>query len=358
MSIFHCNTRSLPKNLNLLNDILLTLKIPPDIIAISETKLNENTPDNIAIPGYTFLGTNSQTNAGGVGLYISENIVFVRRQDLEVSANSLESCFIKVQRRKHKNMIIACIYRHPHNNCVEFQDMLRDKLDHINNLGLEALIAGDININFLNCNSDKFTSEYLDMLLNLVYMPVITKATRITEHTATLIDHMYTKLPENLISSGICASDISDHLPCFCIMSSKLSYGQQPRFFTDFSNFNNNLFTEELNMIDFMSNIDIMDINKSMNNIINTLQEITNKHAPMYQKTSNREKRQMKKPWISNCILVSIRRKQKMFKTHYLSRDPDKIKDYKIYSNNLNKIKQIARKQIFGITIRNEQREH
>ena len=53
----------------------------------------------------------------------------------------------------------------------------------------------------------------------------------------------------------------------------------------------------------------------------------------------------MKKPWISNCILVSIERKQKMFKTHYLSHDPDKIKDYKIYSNKLNKIKQIARKK-------------
>ena len=41
-------------------------------------------------------------------------------------------------------------------------------------------------------NTDKLTADHLDMLLNLGYMPIITKATRITDHSTTLIDHMYT----------------------------------------------------------------------------------------------------------------------------------------------------------------------
>ena len=42
------------------------------------------------------------------------------------------------------------------------------------------------------------------MLLNLGYIPMINKATRITNHSATLIDHIYTNSLEKIIKSGIC----------------------------------------------------------------------------------------------------------------------------------------------------------
>ena len=69
LSILHSSIRSLKKNLTFLNDILLSVKEIPNIIAISETKLSDNNPLNISIPGYLFLGVNSKTSAGGVGLY-------------------------------------------------------------------------------------------------------------------------------------------------------------------------------------------------------------------------------------------------------------------------------------------------
>ena len=47
------------------------MKSSPEIIAISETKLQEGNVNNIGIPGYVFLNFNSPTNAGGVGLYVS-----------------------------------------------------------------------------------------------------------------------------------------------------------------------------------------------------------------------------------------------------------------------------------------------
>ena len=64
-SIFHCNIRSLEKNKSLLHDILSTVKTTPDIIAISESKINDNTSANLNIPGYAFVNTNSKTQAGG-----------------------------------------------------------------------------------------------------------------------------------------------------------------------------------------------------------------------------------------------------------------------------------------------------
>ena len=127
-----CNTRSLPKNICLLNDILLTVTEIPNVIAISETKLSDNGIQNISIPRYEFIGQNLETNAGGTGLYIKDNITFVRRSDLEFSSTGLETCFVELPRAKQKSVIIGCIYRHPHNDRESFLQIIRQKLEYLN----------------------------------------------------------------------------------------------------------------------------------------------------------------------------------------------------------------------------------
>ena len=92
----------------------------------------------------------------------------------------------------------------------------------LNNEGCEVYITGDINIEFFRYNTNKQTSEYLDMPLPLGHLPIITKLTRITEHSATLIDHIYTNVPRKLVKSGICLVGINDHLPIFCTVDNKL----------------------------------------------------------------------------------------------------------------------------------------
>jgi hypothetical protein len=50
ISLFHFNVRSLPKNVSILNDFLYTLDSRPDILAITETKLNlTNSSDHILL---------------------------------------------------------------------------------------------------------------------------------------------------------------------------------------------------------------------------------------------------------------------------------------------------------------------
>ena len=63
----------------------------------------------------------------------------------------------------------------------------------------------------------------LDLLTDIIYsngfVPVITKPTRITEHSQTLIDHIYTNTdlttPNYKHKQGIRRTDISDHYPVF-----------------------------------------------------------------------------------------------------------------------------------------------
>ena len=186
--MFHLNMRSLPKNLSLLEDFFTTVKEPPEIIAISETKLKENNIHNINIPGYSFINTNSRTAAGGVSIYIAIELDFFRRRETELSGDNIESCWVEIRREKLKNVVIGCIYRHPSNDRQHFLETLREQLDNLNNKGKEVCILGDIDVDFLKYNDENQTSaEYLDMLLDQGFMPLITKATRLrSSHTSYL----------------------------------------------------------------------------------------------------------------------------------------------------------------------------
>ena len=79
---------------------------------------------------------------------------------------------------------------------------------------------------------------------------------------------------------------------------------------------------------------------------IDTLKSIVNKHAPKKQTLRNKQ-RLLQKPWISKGILKSIKIKHTMYKTHFLSRDPSKVCEFKKYSNRLNYLKNISKKTNF-----------
>ena len=69
--IIHFNTRSLAKNKNLIEEFSTEIKYSPEIIGISETKINSNPCLNLNIPNFDFFHNDSPTNAGGVGIYVN-----------------------------------------------------------------------------------------------------------------------------------------------------------------------------------------------------------------------------------------------------------------------------------------------
>ena len=95
--------------------------------------------------------------------------------------------------------------------------------------------------------------------------------------------------PQKVFTSGICLADISDHLPCFCTLATKLPTYIHKKFYRNFSHFEKELFVADLEKIDFYSLANSDDVNCSMNNIIEVLQDITDKHAPI-KKVTNAKK--------------------------------------------------------------------
>ena len=91
ISMFHCNIRSLPKNLVLLEDFLYSLDKRPEILALSETRVNENSVFNVGLLHYKLFHTDSATLAGGAAIYITKTLKSIARPDIKFNMQLGES---------------------------------------------------------------------------------------------------------------------------------------------------------------------------------------------------------------------------------------------------------------------------
>ena len=167
MSLTHCNVRGLQKNQTLLSDLINILSSRPDIIGIAKTKLNENSVDNIDLLGYNFYQTDSNTNLepGGVGMYVSKDLLAIPRLDIDLHTDCTESCWIEIDPGSgKKHLLIECMYRHPWGNIDNFTTELEELFEK-NNLHnyYDVYMIGDINIDFFKFTSHPPTEKYLNM---------------------------------------------------------------------------------------------------------------------------------------------------------------------------------------------------
>ena len=81
--------------------------------------------------------------------------------------------------------------------------------------GNKQIILGlDHNLDLLKCNSHAPTQKFLDILLVNELLPTITRPTRITQQSATVIDNIFTsKILQRNFDSALIINDMLDHLP-------------------------------------------------------------------------------------------------------------------------------------------------
>ena len=99
---------------------------------------------------------------------------------------------------------------------------------------------------------------------------------------------------------------------------------------------------------DFASNLDGLteqSFNDAFEAYIQVIHKVIDKHAPLKQ-MSRKQKKIKSKPWVTKSIYESIRLKNIMYKTHYLSNDDARKREYKIFANKLTKTKALAKKKI------------
>ena len=100
--VIHFNLRSLPKNKYKIEDFLLQLPNLPHIIAVTETKLNSSNLDQAEVDNYHFEHIDSALNAGGVGVYVRNDLKYLLKSDIVVNSEDCENIFIEIINKPSK----------------------------------------------------------------------------------------------------------------------------------------------------------------------------------------------------------------------------------------------------------------
>ena len=147
--------------------------------------------------------------------------------------------------------------------------------------------------------------------------------------------------------SGILYADLSDHLPVFQITHLKLVYEPQPRKkqIRLINPSNINKFRSKLTDIDWSFLHDIDSANDCYNAFSDCLTSIYNQSFPL--KTVTSEVHNYSKPWFSNGLLNSCKRKNSLYKQYLLAPTSDNKSRYHKYRNKYNFLIKIAWKKYF-----------
>ena len=111
----HLNISSLSYHHLELYNLLSNLKIKPNIIGISETRLQRGKQPitNISLPNYVYEHTPTESGKGGTLLYIDKNIKYKLRNDLNIYEKRwlslLLNNYLEILNKKQENMIIGSI---------------------------------------------------------------------------------------------------------------------------------------------------------------------------------------------------------------------------------------------------------
>ena len=68
--------------------------------------------------GYTPYSSGTLSSKGGATIFAKDTLNIVERDDLNTLTKEFESIWIEIKNKK-KNIVVGCIYRHPHNNNLE-----------------------------------------------------------------------------------------------------------------------------------------------------------------------------------------------------------------------------------------------
>ena len=154
---------------------------------------------------------------GGVVIYISNyfNLTVLDKLCCYLD-NILECVSVQVSISHNKPIIISCLYRQPNGD-------IETTIDVINKMSMnkqsDIFLCGDFNINLLNSHRHKGSKGFTESLLILGLFPCINRLSRITSHSATLIDNIFTNCTNSQTKCGLLIIDITYHLPNFVIIN-------------------------------------------------------------------------------------------------------------------------------------------
>ena len=234
----------------------------------------------------------------------------------------------------------------------EFNVLYNNLIEKISSENKQAFIMGDFNIDLLKHDSHDNAGNFLNTNFSNCFKPLISSPTRITPHSKTLIDNIFTNSLKEVIRSGNVITSISDHLPQYAILQweNKPNHRQKTKTLKrDFRNFNRENFLNDFRNCPWDNIFHEKSPGEKLDVFITQTTEVIDRHAPI--KAFKQKYTQARKPWITPGILKSINTRDQLQKKYLRSRTPalkqEKHKTFKKYKNLLLKIMRQSKSEYY-----------
>ena len=230
------------------------------------------------------------------------------RNDLKsYQSEKLESVFIEIIKSNNRNIIVGCVYRHASMEVNEFNSLFLNTLSEnlLSEKNKEIVLLGDFNTDLLKYEKDHNTADFLDQMYSASLIPHITSLTRITSHSRTLIDNIFSiDISENAFSGNIVTS-ISDHLAQFLLLPIDQSKTNNNKniYQRNFKGFSQQIFFEDIQNLNWDNALELekKDIDNSFDKLFLIVETLLDTYAPI-QKLTKAESKLKSKPWLTRGI--------------------------------------------------------
>ena len=305
-----------------------------DVVSLNETWLRKETVNKIRIKNYQIESkVRKGKKGGGVSILIRNELKYRRKHDLEINDGPLETIVVEV--KTNSSSIIMCsAYRPPNTSLDEFRkgyDTLINRLTGTRNGNI--VVAMDHNLDLLKLDDHQRTHDFFTQNINNDLYPCITKPTRVTHFSATLIDNIFVTDTLHRVSENyIIQDDISDHYPCLAIFRGQADLVETECLVTTRPIKEQKLLAmkQEIANINWLSLLENQNCKDSFKIFHTEILTILDKHCPEKPRKV-KSSRKMQDPWITGGILRSLSKQKQMYAKcrKVASRNDSTYKTYK-----------------------------
>ena len=307
LSIIQLNIRGLLNKQDQIKDLINKTKA--DIVLLCETWLRKDTDPLVNINSHK-LYSNYRTDrlGGGVGILVNRSLHSRLRNELRVETEVLEYTIVEFK-TDTKNILLVSGYRPPNSNVRKFIKEYKMLIKSLRYSKYHSIVIGiDHNLDLMKVHKHIQTNEFMEANLKNNLMPCVSKPTRITTTTATLIDNIF--ISERLlghISPSIIVNDMSDHLPIHILLKDQKkcireSQTIKTRAFTDSAIANINT---QMNNMNWKELLEDKDVNTGFDIFHDKLMTAIDEYAPEKEKRIN-YKKIVRDPWIATSLMKSL----------------------------------------------------
>ena len=295
----------------------------------------------------------SSNKGGGLAIFVKKTLCafsdIETKTDLSNNRDPLHGEFqtIEISLKNRKNVIVCNMYRSPSGSLPQFMDKLNDTLHRLaRHRSKHILFVSDSNVDLLKYDHFEASTRLVDCFTEYGFAPVISKATRITNHTATLIDHIFSNSCHAITKSGVITETLSDHMAVYVTIlldPNKVNYKIQEQENYVINDTNLASFKREISKTDWSFLNHTQSADEKFDSFEKKYREIYERNFPKNVKKP--AKRKNDKPWLLPWLQSACNRKNLLYKAFAKQPTTENDLKYKKMKKFVNKhIKKAKRK--------------